>query len=270
MRIFILCGWVCSMIMLGAEPEATPRKVTATLPGVDPKLGEGFEAKEWKADDGTTVLYRWSAPGSPEAGKKYPLVMFLHGSGERGTDNKAHLKHGVSDILKQAEALKEPCFLIAPQCPPELFWWKETHQKNSRLKGGNESKYMSAVLALVDHAIKEHPVDAKRFYVTGLSMGGFATWDLLAAAPDRIAAAIPICGGGDAKNVDPFKDVPIWAFHGEKDNIVAVSATREMIAALEAAGGKPKATFYPEFGHDSWTATYRNPEVIRWLFSQRK
>lgn len=226
-------------------------------------------AKEWKAEDGTQVLYRWSAPAAAEAGKKYPLVMFLHGSGERGTDNKAQLKHGVPDILKQAEALNEPCFLIAPQCPPDI-WWAEINRETMRLKEGKTGKLMNALLALVDHTIETHPVDEKRFYVTGLSMGGYGTWSMLSAAPRKIAAAIPICGGGDPENVTAFKDVPVWAFHGEKDNVVTVRTTREMIAALEAAAGKPKATYYPDLGHDSWTVTYQNPEVIRWLFAQRK
>jgi len=253
------------MIAVDAEPVAPKLKVAATISGVNPSLGDGFEEKEWKSEAGTQVLYRWSAPATLEAGKKYPLVMFLHGSGERGTDNKAQLKHGVSDILKQTEALKEPCFLIAPQCPPDQ-WWADRNQA----KDGRTDALMTALLALVDLTIKDHPVDEKRFYVTGLSMGGFGTWSMLAAAPEKIAAAIPICGGGNPKTAAAFKDVPIWAFHGEKDTLVVAQTTRDMIAALESAGGKAKATFYPDLGHDSWTETYQNPEVIRWLFTQRK
>ena len=129
---------------------------------------------------------------------------------------------------------------------------------------------MAAVLTLVDATIKTAAVHPKRFYVTGLSMGGFGTWDLLGRVPTRIAAAIPICGGGDPSLAAKFKDVPIWAFHGEADPIVPVQGTRDMITALEKAGGKPKATFYPAVQHDSWTQTYKDQEVLRWLFAQRQ
>jgi predicted peptidase len=127
-----------------------------------------------------------------------------------------------------------------------------------------------ALLALVAEFSKTHPVDLSRFYVTGLSMGGFGTWDILGRAPEKIAAALPVCGGGDRKLIFRFKDVPIWAFHGDQDPTVPVSATQTMIEALKEAGGEPKLTIYPGVKHDSWTQTYANPEVIRWLFSHRK
>ncbi len=230
-------------------------------------FGAGPVEKEWQAPNGTTVRFRWCAPATPEPGKTYPLVLFLHGAGERGTDNKAQLKHGVTAILKGAEALGEPCFLIAPQCPPDR-WWTPIDRGTMRPADGGKD-LLDAVLALVAETSKSQPVDAKRFYVTGLSMGGYATWDLLARAPDRIAAAIPICGGGNPAKAGGFKDVPIWAFHGDADPVVPVRATRDMIAALEKAGGKPKYTYYPGVQHDSWTQTYADPEVIKWFFAQK-
>jgi predicted peptidase len=223
------------------------------------------EAREWMAGDGTRVHYQWHAPVEIEDGRKYPLVLFLHGSGERGTDNRSQLKHGVGSIIEQAGKLGEPCFLIAPQCPPDSWWTDGGWAGNDGTKG-----LTGVLLELVAESMATHPVDPKRFYVTGLSMGGFGTWKLLALAPDKIAAAVPICGGGDPKSAVSFKDVPVWAFHGEADEVVPVRVTREMIAAMEKAGGKPKATYYPEVRHDSWTITYRNPEVIRWLFDQKK
>jgi predicted peptidase len=126
------------------------------------------------------------------------------------------------------------------------------------------------VLALAAETMRNQPVDPKRFYVTGISMGAFGTWDLLGRAQEKFAAAVPICGGGDPALAGKFKDVPIWAFHGEADPTIPVRTTREMIAALEKAGGKPKATYYPDVPHDSWTQTYSNPEVIRWMFDQRR
>ena len=129
---------------------------------------------------------------------------------------------------------------------------------------------LEAVLALVSETMKNQPADPKRLYVTGISMGGYATWDLLGRTPGRIAAAVPICGGGDPATATKFKDVPIWSFHGEVDGAVPVTATREMIAALEKAGGKPKSTFYPGVNHDSWTRSYNDPELIRWMFEQHQ
>jgi len=228
------------------------------------------EAREWKAPDGTVVRYRWSAPDTLEPGKTYPLVLFLHGAGERGTDNSAQLKHGVTPILEGADKLKQPCFLIAPQCPPDRWWAPINHETMRLSEADKPNALLDAVLALVDSTIKTQPVDAKRFYVTGLSMGGFATWDLLGRVPGRIAAAVPICGGGDPAQAAKFKDVPLHAFHGEADPVVPVRATREMIDALEKVGGKPAATYYPGVAHDSWTQTYNDPELIRWMFDQRQ
>lgn len=248
MQKIIMASVLCGCAALGAEPEA----------------------REWKNSDGTVVKYRWSAPDKLESGKTYPLVLFLHGAGERGTDNTAQLKHGVTPILKGAEKLGETCFLIAPQCPPGIWWnaidpsHKPPHTKKQ------PDTVLDAVLALVEETMAKQPIDPKRFYVTGLSMGGFATWDLLGKAPKKIAAAIPICGGGNPALAAQFKDIPIWAFHGDADPVVPVKTTHDMIAALEKARGKPKSTYYPGVQHNSWTQTYANPEVIKWMFAQRK
>ena len=228
------------------------------------------EPREWKAPNGTAVKDRRSAPETLEPGKTYPLVLFLHGAGERGDDNKAQLKHGVLPILDGAKKLNQPCFLIAPQCPAER-WWAPINRENMRLSEADKpNALLEAVLALADDTMKTQPVDTKRFYVTGISMGGYATWDLLGRVPQKIAAAVPICGGGDPALAVKFKDVPIHAFHGEADPVVPVRTTKDMIGALEKAGAKPKATYYPGVQHDSWTETYANPEVIRWIFEQHQ
>ena len=226
--------------------------------------------KEWDAPNGIHIPYRLAVPEKSEEGKVYPLVLFLHGAGERGDDNTKHLKHGIRSILTGAEKLNEPCFLIAPQCPAEL-WWANLDEQKLRLKdAAGPNPRLEAVLALVAEFSKTHPVDPKRFYVTGISMGGFGTWDLLGRVPEKIAAALPICGGGDPSIASRYKDVPIWAFHGGADPTVPVAATTDMVAALEKAGGTPKMTIYPGVKHDSWTKTYDNPETIRWLFSQKQ
>lgn len=233
-------------------------------------LGATPEAREWKTDDGSVIKYRWSAPEKIERGKTYPLVLFLHGSGERGDDNKAQLKHGVISIIRGAEKLGSPVFLIAPQCPADR-WWSPPNSDRTALKAADQpNALMENLLALVTSIQKENPVDPKRFHVTGISMGGFGTWDLLGRAPGRIASALPICGGGDPSIATKFKDVPVWAFHGEADDVVPPAATRNMIEALEKAGGKPRVTYYPGVGHNSWTSTYDNPDAIRWMLGLSK
>lgn len=242
----------------------------ATILSTCATLAAEPEAREWQAPNGTTVRHRFHAPEKTEAGKTYPLVLFLHGAGERGSDNTAQLKHGVPAILAGADALGQPCFLIAPQCPAGQ-WWSPAVPSRTRLSAAAKpNALLEAVIALVDETAKSQPVDPARIYLTGISMGGFATWDLLGRAPGKWAAAVPICGGGDPELAATFGPVPIHAFHGEADSVVPVRATRDMITALETSGRKPLATYYPGVGHNSWTQTYANPELIRWIFTQRK
>jgi predicted peptidase len=224
----------------------------------------------YKATDGTEVLYRFAAPEKTEEGKTYPLVLFLHGSGSRGTDNKGQLRNGVSEILDTAGQLGEPVFLIAPQCPPGRRWSEPTGDWIGLKDAGGKNPLLDAIVALMDETAEKHPIDRKRIYVTGLSMGGFGTWDLLARSPQTWAAAIPICGGGDPETVKKFKHIPIRIFHGDADGVIAPRSSERMASALEKAGGKAELTMYPGVGHDSWTQTYNDREVMKWLFAQRK
>jgi len=229
-----------------------------------------LEAKSFSDPSGGVLPYRWHAPQDIEAGRKYPLVVFLHGAGERGADNRAQLRHGVGDLLAWSAARKEPCFLVAPQCPKGEWWASADHDTMELRPGAAPTPPMKLVMALIDSVMEEHPVDSARLYVTGLSMGGFGTWFLLERMPERIAAAAPVCGGGAPAAAKRFKDVPVWAFHGARDPVVPPSSTRHMIEALRKAGGKPKFTEYPEARHDSWTATYKDPKFLAWMFAQRR
>lgn len=235
---------------------------------VAPLLAEP-EAKTFKASDGTEVIYRFAAPAKIESGKKYPLVIFLHGAGERGKDNKAQLKHGVNAILKHTEKIGEPTFLIAPQCPTGI-WWTNIDNTAKRTAEQKPITLLDAVLELTEDTAKTQAIDPKRIYITGLSMGGFGTWAALAKKPDLFAAAIPICGGGDPKTAAAFKHVPIQIFHGDADTVVKPDGSQKMFDALKQAGSNAKLTLYPGVGHNSWTQTYDNQEIIRWLFSQTK
>lgn len=229
-----------------------------------------FEVNEFAASDGKTLKFRQLNPPKLEESKKYPLVIFLHGAGERGDDNQAQLKHGMAKFVSSEVREKFPCYVIAPQCPTGEQWvnvpWSADKHKNPEKPSGA----MGRVLEVVDAYVKNLPVDADRIYITGLSMGGYGTWDAIARRPNFFAAAMPICGGGDSSDVSAYKSLPIWAFHGDKDTAVKVERTRAMIEALKAAGGEPKYTEYPGVGHDSWTATYNNDEVIAWLFAQKR
>jgi predicted peptidase len=172
--------------------------------------------------------------------QRWPLMLFLHGAGERGEDLQLVKRHGVAKIVEEQPAF--PLLVVSPQCPPTEAWAPEP------------------LLALLDDIEQHYDVDPERLYVTGLSMGGFGTWAVAIAAPDRFAAIAPICGGGDPSRVGVLRHLPVWAFHGARDPIVPLQRTVEMVEALRQCGGNVRFTVYPEAGHDAWTATYANPE----------
>ena len=229
-----------------------------------------FEARTHSAADGASIPYRLLIPKGYDAQKKYPLVLFLHGAGERGTDNSAQLKHGAGAFASDAAQEKFPCFVMAPQCPPDQKWADIDWASDNPTLPAKVSAPMALVLAALESLQKEFKIDADRLYLTGLSMGGFGTWDLITRFPERFAAAVPICGGGDKTKVASAKNVPIWAFHGELDGVVKLPRTTDLTSALIAAGGKPLFTLYPTVGHDSWTGAYTEPGLLPWIFAQRR
>jgi lysophospholipase L1-like esterase/predicted esterase len=196
--------------------------------------------------------YRLFTPADRGDGVRLPLVLFLHGAGERGTDNRRQLAHGVAEFVSGRHQAARPCFVAAPQCPRGR-WWD------------------LAQLVLFAEAMAALPgVDADRVYVTGLSMGGFATWHLIAERPGLFAAAVPVCGGGRPETAARLASLPIWAFHGGADGTVPKEQSRAMVDAIRKAGGEPKYTEYAGVGHDSWTRTYADAGVHEWLFAQRR
>jgi predicted peptidase len=219
---------------------------------------------------GEKLPYRLLKPLTIEKGKRYPLVIFLHGAGERGTDNKKQLVHGVPQFAANETREKYPCFLIAPQCPEGRRWVEVDWSADRHTQPKEPSDAARLTLELIEKAIKELAIDRKRIYITGLSMGGYGTFDLIARRPDLFAAAAPVCAGADEATADKIKHIPIWAFHGAKDTAVKPARSRRMIAALEKAGGKPKYTEYPDVGHNSWDKAYRDPEFYKWFFAQKK
>lgn len=199
---------------------------------------------------------------SPRGERRWPLLLFLHGSGERGNDVWSVANHGPPKLLRSGGAdaatrmLAENFIVVSPQCPKNGWWETE------------------ALLALLDEIIATHQVDRARVYLTGLSMGGFGAWHLGLSHPERFAALAPICGGGDFPSLHladthkrvPLRSLAVWAFHGAKDRSVPLDESERMIAALKHHQvNEAKLTVYPDAGHDSWTRTYANPELYTWF-----
>ena len=188
-----------------------------------------------------------------EQGKKWPMILFLHGAGERGDDVQLVTKHGPPKLLAKKTDLAVKNFIVAsPQCPANK-WWEPTE-----------------VIALLDEVSQKYAVDPDRVYLTGLSMGGFGTWDTAVRYPQRFAAIAPICGGGDPRRVGQIRNIPVWVFHGDKDPTVPVQRSIEMVDTLRKIGNDAKFTRYPEAGHDSWTQTYNKPDLYEWFLQHKR
>lgn len=182
--------------------------------------------------------------------KRWPLLLFLHGAGERGKDLHLVKKHGPPRLI--AEGRGFPFLVVSPQCPARQ-WWS-----------------VDVLDALLDEVIAKHRVDERRVYLTGLSMGGYGTWSLACERPECFAAIVPICGGGNRLLAHKLKDVPVWAFHGARDEVVPLAESEKMVNAVKECGGKVRLTVYPHAGHDSWTATYADPALYKWLLRHRR
>ncbi|WP_274361427.1 prolyl oligopeptidase family serine peptidase [Paenibacillus thermotolerans] len=183
-----------------------------------------------------------------ESEEKWPLIVFLHGAGERGSDIEKVKIHGIPKIAEGRDDF--PFIAVSPQCPEDSFWSVE----------------IDALDSLINEIADNYRVDTDRIYLTGLSMGGYGTWTLSIAYPDRFAAIAPICGGENpARAAATLKNVPIWVFHGAKDNVVPLRESEQMVEALQRVGGNVKFTVYPDADHDSWTETYNNPDLYEWF-----
>lgn len=212
---------------------------------------------------------------SPE--KKYPLIVVLHGSGERGNDNDAQLKWGSDLFLDSANREKFPAIVVFPQCPADSSWSVSIRTKNPDSAGIRfpmdvpATKPLRMVMNFIDTLAKGGTVDPKRIYIGGLSMGGFGTFEILWRKPHLFAAAFPICGGGNPAGAKLYgRNFPIWVFHGADDDVVPVNNSRIMVDALKAAKAKVKYTEYSGVKHDSWKNAFAEPELLPWLFAQKR
>ncbi len=214
--------------------------------------------------------YRLLRPSRLAAGQKAPLILFLHGAGERGMDNRRQLVHVAPNLASPECRSTFPCFVAIPQCPEDSRWVEVDWGLKRHTMPQTPSAPLAATMALVDALIRTYPIDPDRIYVMGLSMGGYGTWDLIQRYPKRFAAAVPICGGGDEAMAKACAQVPVWAFHGAVDTVVPTLRSRNMVEALQKAGGNPHYTEFAETGHDAWTPAIRLPGLLPWLFSQRR
>ena len=244
-------------VLVAAEPGSVPTaggasKAEASPADAAPVNSNQLE-KLFEKEIVVTAKYHYllSLPaGYEDSDRRWPLMLFLHGSGESG-ESLAKVKANGPPKLIALNERAFPCIVVSPQSPG---------------RGWNPD-YLAALL---DDICATYRVDPERVYLTGLSMGGYGTWMLAAAHPDRFAAIVPICGGGNPVDADKLKGLPIWAFHGAEDKTVKLENSEKMVDALKAVGSDVKFTVYPGVGHDSWTETYANPELYDWLFAQKR
>jgi len=229
-----------------------------------------FTKKTFTNTKNQKLLYNILIPEKSCSKEQYPLVLFLHGAGERGDDNETPILHIKKLFLDKENKKNFPAFVIVPQCPKEQRWVEVSWKLSKHKQPKQVSEPLGLTMELLKSLIEKYPIDTNRIYITGLSMGGFGVWDAISRYPNFFAAAIPICGGGDENNASKIVNTPIWAFHGDNDKAVNVSRTRNMINAIKKQGGNPKYNEYKGVGHGSWVKAYKEPQILKWLFSKKK
>ena len=229
-----------------------------------------FSYGSTELDDGSKMVYRLYVPSNYSKAKEYPLLVLLHGAGERGVDNEIHMCYMLRTMFNHNNSPLLDAIILVPQCPAGQQWvdtpWASGNYSTQKVK---ESTELAGVVNLVDNLTFDYMIDEDRIYAMGLSMGGFGTWDLLIRHGDLFAAGVPICGGGDPAMVDALVDVPIYTFHGSDDTTVPVAGTREMAQLLEDAGSS--VFTYEELdgmSHGIWETVAARADVVNWLFAQ--
>lgn len=248
--------------------------ILLSLMRIEAYAQEKFEVREFNSITGR-LPYNILMPLNFSADQQYPLVIFLHGSGERGNDNKSQLIHGAELFLKMENREKFPAVVVFPQCPLNDYWANVKRSVNEPKfeykKDGEPTKSMLLLMQLLDSLLLTPYVDKDRVYVGGLSMGGMGTFELVSRMPDTFAAAFPICGGGYPESVKEYANkVNFWIFHGVKDDIIDPKNSERMVDALIEAGAKPKFTLYENANHNSWDSAFAEPELMKWIFSNSK
>lgn len=242
--------WKC--LVMGASLSAVLLVGVPRSPAAEDRKAERGQQEPQKMERTIkiTMSYLVYLPKEYDQKEAWPLMLFLHGAGERGSNLDLVKLHGPPKLI--AAGKEFPFIVVSPQCP-EGKWWDSVE-----------------LAALLDEITEKYKVDRDRIYVTGLSMGGFGTWSLAAYQPNRFAAIVPICGGGEPFLTMLFPHVPAWVFHGAKDPVVPLERSEKMVEAMKKFGGKVKFTVYPDARHDSWTQAYNDPELYKWLLEQKR
>ena len=252
-------------------PNPRAKSVPGLAVGVAATALAMTESKVWRSPGGGTLPYRLHRPATCEPGRRYPLVVYMHGAGSRGSDNVTQLRYGGVPLLNWARRTDQQFFMVAPHCPVRERWVNTKFGVAKSSMKPNPTPQLAMAMEIIDDACKKYPIDPDRIYVMGISMGGYATWELLQRRPQMFAAALPCCGGGDTARASRLTDIPIWVFHGDADKTVPVCRSRDMVAAIKAAGGQK--IIYREYSgkdHDVWTPTFSDDSVFEWLFSQKR
>lgn len=234
-----------------------------------------LEARQYEDKSYSFSLpYRLFIPAEYDALNTYPLILVLHAGGAQGRDNKAQIGYGVAKFVDSSTQSFQPCFVLVPQCPPNSQWlntaFKKTPFDNYYQDAIPESEAMKMIVGLLAVLQREFSIDSDRLYVIGSSMGASGTWDIITRYPNLFAAAVTMSGVSDPTKAGKVAHMPIWSFHGSKDQVSPVYVTKNMIKALKQHGSACKFTEYKDRGHDINGITYDNPEIIRWLLSQQK
>ena len=239
------------------------------------KFVTGEYLKKTFAQDGNTLNYRIMYPNDFDNNKKYPVVLFLHGMGERGADNEKQLTHGSKFFRDSLDSY--PAIVIFPQCPVTDYWANLSRPDEGGASRNFTFYYdkepnptMKMVITVITDLMAEPYTDDSRLYVSGLSMGGFGAFEFSYRLQDRVAAALPICGGGPRDKTKEMTQVPYWIFHGVKDDVVNPRFSIGMTRGIQQAGGKAKITIFPNANHNSWDPAFNDPEYLSWMFSKRR
>ena len=230
----------------------------------------GMEQKTFQGKSGKVLNYCRKESGDWSKVDKVPVLIFLHGAGERGDNNWSQLFHGAGDLTAYCNEKELPILLLFPQCPFDKQWvdtpWNALEHKIPAI-----SESLSLAMEMLDFELENNKIDKHRVYIAGISMGGFGTWDALSRFPEKFAAAFPVCGGADIAMADVLKNIPILTYHGDSDTIVFTKRTRDIYSAIKAAGGE-KITYIevPNCGHESWLVAFKESKNWDWLFRQSK
>lgn len=224
-----------------------------------------------------TLKYRMLMPKDFSEEKQYPVVLFLHGAGERGSDNERQLVHGSKLFVSEENRENFPAIIIFPQCPKDSYWSNATVNRSTKPitldypLGKPPKEPLSLVMQLMEDYLNKPYVDKNKIYVGGLSMGGMGTFEILYRRPDMFAAAFAICGGGNPDSTKEYATkTELWVFHGAKDDVVNPQLSIDMVRGYLKYGGKPNFTLYADDNHNSWDSAFAEPELLPWLFSKTK